>query len=260
MNLAREPRLRIRSRCSKSPAMAKLSSKRPTDVELGAAGEAGGVGEHHAAPEPLAALAAPATLAGVRDPPSGEMPVHVPVVDVVRGVVLGDLRRDPRHHVGPGVPVVRAEEADPVAGDVVERLVPGVEHPGVRARLPVGDPRAVAAQDVERPVGGPAVHHDDLDLGVRLADDAVERPPQPGLAVEDRHHDRDPRRPDGIGRLGLGRGSIGGRARHPVPFPVRQRVRARPRRLAAGPIVPVAGGLRGRLGRGVVACYARPDG
>ena len=86
-----------------------------------------------------------------------------------------------------------------------------------------------------------------------LAGDAVERPTQARLAVEHRHHDRDPRRPDGVGRLRRCRGSIGGRARHPVAIPVRRRVRARSRRLAAGAIVPVGGGLRGRASDGASA-------
>ena len=169
--------------------------------------EGRGVGDHVASPEAMTAVLGPRGVAAERDPAVHEMAVDVAEGDAVGALVGHEGLRHAGEDVGPVEPVVGAEEEDPVAGDVVEGVVPGVVDAPVALGPPVGDPLGVALHDRRRPVGRGAVHDHQLDVGIGLGGDAVEGLLDRGGAVPYCDYDRDPR--SRRGRPGTHRPSSG---------------------------------------------------
>jgi hypothetical protein len=124
-----------------------------------------------------------------------------------QGAVFSHVAEAPIHHVGvggghqraygrghgagKGVAVVRVLVGQHVAGGQGEAAVYGIVHAVIAPGLPA---HAAPAQEVQRAVGGAAVHHHVLDARVVLRPDAAQEVGQEARAVEHGRHDRDQRR------------------------------------------------------------------
>jgi hypothetical protein len=125
-------------------------------------------------------------------PAPGGAPLGVDVAEaavhhvrVGRGHQRAHGRRD---RAGRHVPVVGVLVREHVAAGQGEAAVYGIVHPVIGPALPT---HAALAQQVQRAVGGAAVHHHVLDVRIVLGADAGQQLGQEADAVEHRGHDAD---------------------------------------------------------------------